>query len=330
MKALHHNAYGPPRKVVTLVDLPEPVAGPGEVVVQVEAAAMHLADLKFINGDPGFRWFTFPRVCGHEGIGRVVAAASDVKTLKIGDRVLLPMGAGTFRQRLAVKASECVGAPEGDARQLSLTTVNGMTAVILLEDYAGHLKPGDWLLQNGANSSCGRFIIRLAKERGLRTCNIVRRESLVAELKAAGADAVVVDAGDPDATAAKIKAAVGGADLSIAFDCVAATGTETLARALAKDGIVVNYGFMTGKNCEMSFQDLFLRKIKLVGMNMANPRTEDQRRAIYAKLAGMLARGELSAKIAATYTLDQAQDAFAHQARTGDERQGKIIILPNG
>lgn len=330
MKALQQNAYGPPDQVVTLVDLPEPTAGPGDVMVQVEAAAMHLADLKFINGDPGFRWFTFPRICGHEGIGRVIAAAPDVTSFKAGDRVLLPIGSGTFRQRMAVKAAECTGAPEGDSRQLALTTVNGMTAVILLDDYAGHLKPGQWVLQNGANSSCGRFIIRLAKERGLKTCNIVRRDPLIAELMAGGADAVVVDTGSPDATAAKIKGAVGGADLSIAFDCVASTGTETLARALAKDGTVVNYGFMTGKNCEMAFQDLFLKKIKLVGMNMANPRTEEQRRAIYAKLAGMLARGEMVAKIAATYTLDQGQAAFAHQARTGDERQGKIIILPNG
>ncbi len=330
MKALQQRAYGPPSQVVDLVELPEPTAGPGEIVVAVEAAAMHLADLKFINGDPGFRWFTFPRVCGHEGLGRVIALGTGVTTHRVGKRVLLPVGSGTFRQRLAVPAADCPPAPDGDPLQLALTTVNGMTAVILLEDYAGHLQPKQWIIQNGANSSCGRFIIHLAQEYGLKTCNIVRRPSLVAELKDLGADAVVVDGGSPDATAVAVKEATGGAELSVAFDCVAATGTETLARCLAKDGVVVNYGFMTGKNCEMAFQDLFLKKIKLVGMNMTNPRSEDQRRVIYAKLGGMIARGEMKARIAATYSLDRAQEAFAHQSRTGDERQGKIIILPNG
>jgi len=330
MRALQQSTYGPPPDVVKLVDLPEPEAGPGQIVVEVEAAPVHLADLKFIKGDPGFRWFTFPRICGHEGIGHVVKVGAGVTDHKTGDRVFLPVGSGTFRQRMAADAVECLPAPEGDAKQLALTVINGMTAVILVEDFASHVKPGGWILQNGANSSCGRFAIALAKERGVKTCNIVRRESLAAELKAQGADAVVIDAGDPDATAARVAQATNNAELSVGFDCVASTGTETIARCLAKDGTVVNYGFMTGKNCEMSFQDLFRKKIKLVGMNMSNNRTKEQSRAVYAKLARMIAEGGMQAKIAASYTLDTAQDAFAHQARTGDERQGKIIILPNG
>ncbi|MSO99388.1 MAG: hypothetical protein EXR11_14440 [Rhodospirillaceae bacterium] len=330
MKALQQNAYGPPDKVTVLVDLPEPEPKPGEIVVEVEAAAMHLADLKFINGDPGFRYFTFPRICGHEGIGHVIKLGAGVADYKIGDRVFLPVGAGTFRQRLAVPADDCPPAPAGDAKQLALTVINGMTAVILVDDYAGHLKPGDWLLQNGANSSCGRYIIKLAHDKGIKTCNIVRRESLIDELKALDADQVIVETGDPDKTAELVKTVTAGAELSIGLDCVASTGTETIGRCLAKDGTIVNYGFMTGKNCEVAFQDLFRKHVKLVGMSMQSPRTKEQRRAVYAKLAAMIAHGDLKAKIAATYTLDQIQAALAHQAKTGDDRQGKIIILPNG
>jgi len=330
MKALQQNAYGSPSDVTTLVELPEPVAKAGEVVVEVEAAAMHLADLKFIHGDPGFRYFTFPRICGHEGIGYVTQLGEGVSEYKIGDRVFLPIGAGTFRQRLAVPAADCPPAPAGDAKQLALTVINGMTAVILVDDYARNLKRGDWLLQNGANSSCGRYIIKLAHDKGIKTCNIVRRESLIAELKALDADQVIVETGDPDKTAELVKSVTGGAALSIGFDCVAATGTETIGRCLDKDGTIVNYGYMTGKNCEVAFQDLFRKHVKLVGMSMQSNRTKDERKAVYAKLAAMIADGDLKAKIAATYTLDQIQTALAHQARTGDDRQGKIIILPNG
>lgn len=329
MKALQQTDYGPPDKVVRLIDTDEPVPGPKDIVVEVEAAALHLADLKFINGDPGFRWFTMPRWPGHEGIGRVVAKGDDAEGFKIGDRAFLPTGCGTFRQRVAAPVGDCTLAPDGDAIQLALTTLNAMTAFILVNDIA-QAKAGDWLIQNGANSSCGRFAIALAKQRGAKTVNIVRRPELIDELKAEGADAVIVDTGDPDKTAALVKEATGGADIRFGFDCVAATGTVTIARCLGDSGTVINYGFMTGQNAEMAFQDLFGKNISLEGMSMRTDRTAWQRKEVLQDLAKLTTNGTLNAKIAATYTLDQAQEAFAHQAKTGTDRQGKIVILPNG
>lgn len=329
MKALQQSAYGPPLEVVTLIDVDAPTPGPKEIVVEVEAAAMHLADLKFINGDPGFRWFEMPRTPGHEGLGRVVALGDQAKGFEIGDRAFLPVGAGTFCQKVAAQADDCTPAPEGDEIQLVLMSLNAMTAFILVNDIAAPAKD-EWIIQNGANSSCGRFVIALAKKRGAKTVNIVRRPELIEELKAAGADAVIVDAGDPDATAALVKEATGGADIRCGFDCVASTGTVTIARCLRESGTVINYGFMTGKSSEMAFQDLFLKSITLQGMNMSSDRTAAERKAVLQDLANMTVAGELEAKIAGTYTLEQAQEAFAHQARTGATRQGKIIILPNG
>jgi|TARA_B110000438_G_scaffold184508_1_gene176218 trans-2-enoyl-CoA reductase len=329
MKALQQSAYGPPLEVVALIDVDAPTPGPTEIVVEVEAAAMHLADLKFINGDPGFRWFEMPRTPGHEGLGRVVALGDQAKGFEIGDRAFLPVGAGTFCQKVAAKADDCTPAPEGDEIQLVLMSLNAMTAFILVNDISAPAKD-EWIIQNGANSSCGRFVIAIAKKRGAKTVNIVRRPELIEELKAAGADAVIVDAGDPDATAALVKEATGGADIRCGFDCVASTGTVTIARCLRESGTVINYGFMTGKSSEMAFQDLFLKSITLQGMNMSSDRTATERKAVLQDLANMTVAGELEAKIAGTYTLEQAQEAFAHQARTGANRQGKIIILPNG
>lgn len=329
MKALQQSAYGPPSEVITLVDVEDPVPGPQDIVVEVEAAAMHLADLKFINGDPGFRWFEMPRWPGHEGLGRVVALGENAEGFEIGDRAFLPVGCGTFRQKVAAPAEDCTSAPDGDAIQLVLMSLNAMTAYILVNDIAKP-EPGEWIIQNGANSSCGRFAIALAKQRGAKTVNIVRRAELIDELKTAGADAVIVDAGDPDTTAALVKEATNDADIRMGFDCVASTGTVTIARCLCDSGTVVNYGFMTGKNSEMAFQDLFLKNINLEGMSMRTDRTAWERKAVLQNLANMAVAGELKAKIAGTFTLDQAQEAFALQAKTGADRPGKIVILPNG
>ena len=328
MKALQQSGYGLPVEVVALLDVDAPQPGPDQVVVEMEAAPVHLADLKLINGDPGFRWYDMPRWPGHEGIGRVIQRGSSVNRFQIGDRVFLPVGAGTFRQQVPATAQDCIPAPEGDATQLCLMTLNARTALILLEDCGA--VPGDWLIQNGANSSCGRFLIVLAREKGVRTVNIVRRESLVKELEELGADVVLVDPPDPDELASQVKGATGGADINVGIDCIAGAATVAIARCLATDGTVVNYGFMSGEHCQMAFQDMFLREIKLVGMNMSVERTPEQLQQEYARLAGMIAAGTLRARIAATYTLERAQDAFAHEAQTGAERDGKIIFLPNG
>ena len=328
MKALQQIAYGPPAEVVKLVDVEDPQPGPDEIVVEIEAAPVHLADIKFITGDEGFRWFEMPRWPGHEGIGRVVAKGDSVSVFDIGDRVFPPLGGGTYRQKLSAPASDCIAAPEGDAAQIGLMTVNGLTALILLDDYG--LKPGDWLIQNGANSSCGRFLIVLARKKGMKTVNIVRRPELAAELEELGADIVLVASDDPDEMAARVAAATDNAEIPVGIDCVASTGTVAIARCLTQGGTVVNYGFMSGENSQMAFQDMFRNQVSLVGMSMTRRRTEEERQREFDYLSEMMTEGGMKARIAARYPLDQAQEAFAHELKSGTEREGKIIIVPNG
>lgn len=329
MRAAQQTGYGRPAEIIRLVDAAEPTPAADEVLVAVEAAAMHIADLKFAHGDPGFRWFTFPRWPGEEGVGRIVALGDRVTAFSVGEHIVLPQGIGAFRQRLTVNAARVIPAPQGDPEQLALATVNAMTAYILLTDYA-KAQRGEWILQSGGNSSCGRFIIALGREAGVRTVNIVRRQALAEELLAQGADAAVVDAGDPDETAARIAAATGNAPIRTGFDCIAGRMTETVARALGDGGTVVCYGFASGLNAEMAFRDLFRRRISLVGMSMADGRSPAERRAIYDRLIEKLGRGALQAKIAARYPLERIHAAYAHQAKSGVERDGKIIVLPNG
>ncbi|MDJ0927174.1 MAG: zinc-dependent alcohol dehydrogenase family protein [Gammaproteobacteria bacterium] len=329
MRALRQTDFGDPTKVVQLVEAPDPSPQPDEVLIRVEAAAMHLADVKFIHGDPGFRFFGVPRWMGEEGVARVEALGPEVTVWQIGDRVFVPRGTGAFRDCGCVKAADLIAAPDGDADQLALAMINGLTAFLLLEDYA-RAQRGEWMIQNGANSSCGRFLIALARMKGVHTVSLVRRPELIDELQALGADVVLVDTGDPDDMQRQVAAATDDAAILAGIDCVAGPATRVIARCLAPAGRVINYGFMTGLDCHMAFQDMFLRKISLEGMNLKNDRSPDEMATVYERLAGLIGRGELRAKIAAAYTLEQAQEAIAHQQRTGIARQGKIIIRPNG
>jgi NADPH:quinone reductase-like Zn-dependent oxidoreductase len=332
MRALQQIGYGDPATAVRLVELPDPVPGAGEVVIRMEAAAVHLADIKNFLGERDFRAKTLPRIPGYEGVGRIVATGAGVSDFKTGDRVFPWWGAGTFAELVCTPAANVMPAPEGDAVQLSLMLVNGMTAVILLEDFAD-LGPADWVVQNGANSNCGRYIVVLAKARGLRTCNIVRRPEVMADLTALGADAVVLDDPDPAILATRVAEATGGAPLKLGLDMVAGTATGRMARCVGSGGTVVNYGFISGEPCKIHFTEMFQKEVTLKGMSAGRgmaKRNRDDLRAIYTRLAAMIADGRLKAAIAGTYTLDRAHEAFAHALKTGAERDGKIVLLPNG
>ncbi len=318
-----HAAYGAPRDVLRVA-----VEDPGdpaddEVVVRMEAAAMHIADLRTIEGAPAFRR-PLPRTPGFEGIGRVERAGAAAGFL-VGDRVFPPLGSGTFRDRLRCRGADCLPAPEGDAAQLSLLTVNGPTAAVLLEDFVA-LRPGDWLVQNAANSSCGRYLFRLARIAGVRTVNVVRRPEMVDELLALGGDAVLVDGPD---LAARVRAATGGAAPRLGVDAVAGTATQRIAECLAPGSPLVCYGAMGGAPCEIDFYLMFREGIVLHGLSFVRQlqrRRPDEVRALYARLAGLMADGALAARIAAVYPLDRIVEACEHAARSGAGRDGKVII----
>lgn len=322
-RAAVHEVYGAPREVLRVVEQDPGDPAEGEVVVRMEAAAMHIADLRTIEGAATFRR-PLPRTPGFEGIGRVERAGRDAGFAP-GDRVFPPLGSGTFRERLRCRGADCLPAPEGDAAQLALLTVNGPTAAVLLEDFAA-LQPGDWLVQNAANSSCGRYLIRLARLAGVRTVNIVRRPEMVDELLALGGDAVLVDGPD---LAARVRAATGGAAPRLGVDAVAGAATQRIAESLAPESPLVCYGAMGGAPCEIDFYLMFREGIVLHGLSFVRQlqrRRPDQVRALYARLAGLMADGTLAARIAAVYPLGRIVEACEHAARSGAGRDGKVII----
>jgi NADPH:quinone reductase-like Zn-dependent oxidoreductase len=322
--ALVHDRYGEPAEVLRLVDLPEEHPHEGELVLRMEASAMHIADIRTVQGASGFA-LPLPRTPGFEGVGRVIRVGPRAGDFRVGDRAFPPSGSGTFREELLVKAAQCMPAPEGDAAQLSLLTINGPTAWVLLHGFAD-LNAGDWLIQNGANSSCGRYLVSLAREAGVRTVNVVRRAEVAGELEALGADVVLLDGAD---LAARVRAATGGAAPRLGVDCVAGAATQRIAECLAPGSPVICYGAMSGEPCQVDFYLMFRNDLSLRGISFRrelNRRTRSQVEAMYRGLAERIADGRLKARIAASYPLAAWREAFARAARTGQEREGKVIL----
>ena len=328
-RRLRFDRCGEPADVVRLeeVELGDP--GPGEVIARTEASAMHIADIKLVQGIDALRR-PLPVTPGFEGVGHIVATGPDAG-YEVGDRVFLPLGCGTFSELVRVHRND-MGmrrAPDGDAEQLVLSNINGATAWTLLEDFV-ELDEGAWVLQDAANSNVGRYLIVLAAQRGIRTVNLVRREEVCQELKELGADVVILDGPDlPE----RMREATGGAQIHLGIDAIAGEAVMRMANCLADGGLIVSYGTLTDTPCQIDFWQMFMHDIRLCGMSTVrclSTRSEEEIDRVQNEIALMAADGRLSAKIAARYSLEQWREAFAHAARTGAARDGKIIVRPNG
>jgi len=234
MRALQISAYGNPSEVLRLAEIPETGApGAGEVLIEIELAPLNKHDLLFMRGY--FGGPVAPTVVGNEGYGRVAAVGPHVKNVKVGDRVLAPNLSLTWRERLLAPAKALFPLPGGDRLQLAQLASNPPTAALILSEYTD-LKPGDWIVQNGANSGVGRSLIAIAKKRGFRTINLVRRRELIDEIKQAGGDIVLED--DP-ASVAEAAQAVGKGAVRLAVDSVGGSATATLIQLLSDRGVLV-------------------------------------------------------------------------------------------
>jgi NADPH:quinone reductase-like Zn-dependent oxidoreductase len=330
---LRHARFGAPTEVVELIEEPVRAPGPDQVRIAIEAAPIHAGDLTNIAGgrlmyrhvrDSRDLRVPLPQVPGIEGVGRIVAAGARVTGLRLGQRVLLPRQCGSWRSEMLADGASVVPLPEGDPAQLCLM-VNAFTAELALRDLAP-LQPGDWFVQNGANSNVGRNLIRLACGRGIRTVNVVRRPALVPQLEALGANVVVVDGPE---LAQRVRERVGAAELRIALDGIGGAASGRLAECLSDGGTLANMGAVSGEDCCVPTWMLLYKRLRVVGYYAGfslDARPMPERARLISELAGLIASGELHTPIAAEYPLEQWREALAHAARTGDGREGKVVF----
>lgn len=324
MLAAQVSAFGRPETAIEIVEQADPgEPGADEVVVEAEYFPINPADVLNLEGKYGAAPPKLPMIPGAEGVGRIAKAGSGVRHVKPGDRVLLP-GPGCWRERIKAPAKAVFALPEGvDPMQLAMLRVNPPTAYLMLHQFVAP-KPGQWVIQNAANSGVGHCLIRLARLAGVKTVNVVRREALVAPLRTFGGDVVLTDGPDLDA---RVRAAIGDGKLPLAIDAVAGSATQRLARCVSDGGTVVNYGVLSGEPCMVDGRETVFRDVKLHGFWLRKwfaDTPPPQIAALYRELAARLADGTLAVEVEAVYPMRRLKEAVAHAARGG--RSGKILV----
>jgi len=318
-------AIGPAHDVVRAIEVPEVGApGPGEIVVRIEACSINPADLLLIEG----KYANVPQTpcrLGIEGVGTVEAVGADVAHLAPGD-VVLSLARTNWAETIRISAAEAVKLPAGiDFDQAAMLKVNAATALRMLKDYVT-LQPGDWVIQDAANSGVGVGLIRLAAAEGIRTVNVVRRPELIEPLMDLGADVVIVDGDD---LPGRVHDATGGAEIQLAIDAVSGPIVARLADCLAEGGTVVNYGLLSGRNCELTSEQVVFKGISLTGFWLAKVMrgmAYDDIAAMYRTLAGRVLDGTIAVPVEAAYPLSRIADALRHAGTYG--RGGKVLLHP--
>ena len=291
--------------------------------MKMSAAPINPADLNSIEGKYPIK-APLPAIPGMEGAGVVIETGTGVKNLAVGTQVILPHSYGTLREIAVIASEKLVAAPkEIEPIQAAMLKVNPITAWRMLHDFV-NLRPGDWLIQNAANSGAGECVIQIARELGYRTVNVVRRPELIDELRSLGGDVVLVDG---ENLRDEVTSATGKAPIRLALNAVGGENGLRVAKCLASDGTMVTYGAMSLQPLAIPNGMLIFKNLRFTGFwvnKWYDAATPEQRAETFGPIFDMAKRGLLRTKVEATYQLSEAQAAIAHAMQ--NKRHGKIVF----
>ena len=308
---------------------PEGPAGVDDVVIALEAAPINNGDLLFAIGAFSVHP-QLPAAMGAEGVGRIVETGSHVDPELVGRRVLIlpTFGCGTWATRTVVPARNVIPVSEhADVLQLAMLSLPA-TAYALLNDFV-HLRPGDWVGFNLANSAVGHYLIGLARRAGIKTLAVVRRESAVSAVRQLGADRVVLGG---DGLEQRVAEALGGDRLRVLFEGTGDPGeVAQLVPAVEDNGSVIAFAAVTGKPPALPLADLIYRGIFLRGffiLNWISDTPRERLERVYGELSELVEQRAIGTVVEATYPLDQYQKAIRHAEKAA--RTGKVLFTSNG
>ncbi|MBX3693917.1 MAG: NADPH:quinone oxidoreductase family protein [Steroidobacteraceae bacterium] len=324
MRALLCKVYGPP-EALTVEELPDLVPGPGQVVIDVQAAGVNFPDALIIQGKYQFKP-PLPFAPGGECAGIVRTVGADVRTTKPGDRVIAFTVHGAFASQVAVDAGALIPMPPGlDFATGAAFVMTYATSWHALAD-RGALQPGETLLVLGASGGVGLAAIEIGKALGARVIAAASSADKLAVCRGHGADELVNYA-DEDLRE-RVKALTAGRGADVIYDPVGGVYTEPALRSIAWRGRHLIVGFANGEIPRIPANLALLKGCAIVGVFLGDLiRREPARLAAGIQtLFGWLGEGRLRPYIAGRYPLARGPEAI--RALMERRVSGKLVILP--
>lgn len=320
MRAMRYERFGGP-EVLVEADVPTPVAGPGETLVQVDAAGVNFGDIKQIAGEhtdgPYAPQGPLPRVPGMEVVGRTAA----------GRRVLGYVRQGGYAAQAVVADRDLIALPENVSEGKALAVlVQGLTAWHLLRSVA-RIRPGESVVVHAAAGGTGSLVVQLAREFGagriIATASSDDKRAFALE---AGADAAID--GDAEGYRERILDANHGRPVDIILDAIGGSVLDSALDTLGYLGRLVTYGASSRQPASaIPPSRLAVDSITVAGFWLVPLLARDGAGSVaLAELLDLTARSRLRPLVGAEYDLSRARDA--HENLLGRRSKGKLVLRP--
>ena len=325
---------------VTLVeDWPEPSAGPGEVVVRTEAAALNQLDLHVGRGVPGLE-LEYPRVSGSDGCGIVLSAGPGVDPAWVGRRVLLNAAVpqpetarpgapparfpgirmigehdpGTMAAKFTAPVANLLDVGETDPVQAAAFGLTHLTAWRMLVTRAG-LEAGQWVLIPGIGGGVALALLNICRHFGCTTIVTSRHQWKLDRAQKRGADHGVLDRGEDFSRAVRTLTPKRGVD--VCADSVGKAVHLACLKSLARGGVFVTCGATSGGDAVTDLVRVFWNQCSIIGSTMGDMNE-------YRQVTALLTAGLMDAVVDSIHQPADAAQAYARLE--GGEQFGKVVI----
>lgn len=323
MKAVVCEAFAPVADL-KFTDFPDPVAGPGEVVIEVAAAGVNFPDVLMVQGKYQVKP-PVPFVAGSEAAGTILSVGEGVTGFAVGDRVTAFTGVGSYARQVRVSAAQVWHVPDDLALDIAAgVLITYGTSYHALKDRAA-LRAGETLLVLGAGGGVGITAVELGKQMGARVIAAASSPEKLALARQQGADELI-DYSREDLRE-RVKDLTGGRGVDVVYDPVGGDLAITALKSLAWEGRHLVIGFAGGTIPQLPANLLLLKSASAVGVLWGNslranpaPHGENIR-----ELLAWLAEGRLRPVIDARYPLAQAAEALTHVEQR--KAQGKVLLI---
>ncbi|MCG6494620.1 NAD(P)H-quinone oxidoreductase [Kitasatospora sp. A2-31] len=305
-------------------EVPDPVPGEGEVLVEVAATAVNRADLLqrqgFYNPPPGS-----PPYPGLECSGRITALGAGVAGWAVGDEVCALLVGGGYAQRVAVPVGQLLPVPKGLSLEQAAALPEVVATVWSNVFLTAHLRPGETVLLHGGASGIGTMAIQLAKAVGARVAVTAGSAAKLARCTELGAD-IAIDYREQDFVEA-IREATGGAGADVILDIMGAKYLQRNVDALAVNGRLVIIGLQGGVKGELDLNSLLRKRGAVIATNLRG-RPLAEKAAIVAAVREhvwpLVESGVVRPVIDRVLPLTDAADG--HRVLENGEQVGKVVL----
>ena len=325
MRSATYDHFGKPTEVLSVGDRPTPEPKANEVRVKTILASIHNHDLLTIRGKYGFKP-ELPAIGGSEALGVIDAVGSDVKDLKVGQRVAAASVQATWAEYFVASADMVFPVPDSLKDEMAAQLIAMPLSALMLIEFL-EVESGQWVIHNAANGAVGKSLAMLAAARDVKTINVVRSSDAVKELEALDIKNNINT--EDDDWKEQVKAILGDDKISAAVDSVGGEDSGALLSLLGHGGVFAVFGAMSGKPMMLNPTDMIFKQAVLKGFwgsKLSQEMSVENKQRLVDELIDRAVEGKLKLPVEAVF--DLADILKAVDGKMQAEKTGKVLLKP--